>query len=100
MTQHLTDHIPVLGTSSGETITMHKILGCNHIRDSNLCILQYIPLLAKSTHYKQSQKVRQKKLEENLSNKNNYRTFKRSSGNNIRPGQSYKTKQRKGSSKQ
>ena len=67
------------------------------------CPLSVTP---RPTYYKQSQKGEAKINEEGTYTQDNYRTIKRNSGSNIRPGQqkssnqSCKPKQRKGSSKQ
>ena len=61
------------------------------------CPLSVTP---RPTYYKQSQKGEAKINEEGTYTQDNYRTIKRNSGSNIRPGQSHKSKQKKGSSKQ
>ena len=64
------------------------------------------PVTPRPTYYKQSKKGETKINDESTYTQDNYRIIKKNSGSNIRPGQqkssgqSYKSKQKKGSSKQ
>ena len=57
-----------------------------------------LPVTPRPTYYRQSKKG-EAEINDETTYTQGYRTIKKSSGNNLRPGQSYRSKQKKGSSK-